>query len=229
MLLTTISPTASRGGEPPPPPTRCRLRRSPADDLPEGQISHLAVQPLREKYSASPPTQINSSAAKQRNMLSLLRATLQAARGIVGELYRIELAPFAQGSLRGFRFEIVPALEHVSSYDQGPEFLVGASFAEGISDLIEVIRQKFARKVQRQRLAESELPFAGDCNVFLIILDIIRQLIIEFFEVGKFRVEVDLARPPAQVGLMQAGGAVNEFECEEYFLKAGGHPSTSTA
>jgi hypothetical protein len=29
-------------------------------DLPDGQISHLAVQPLREKYFASPPTQINS-------------------------------------------------------------------------------------------------------------------------------------------------------------------------
>src|SRR6266851_10312914 len=28
--------------------------------LPDGQITHLAVQPLGEKYSASPPTQINS-------------------------------------------------------------------------------------------------------------------------------------------------------------------------
>jgi hypothetical protein len=99
-------------------------------------------------------------------MLSLLRATLQAGRGIVGKLYRIELAAFAQGSFCGFRFEIVPLLEHICSYYQGPEFLVGASFAEYISDLIEVVRQKFARKVQRQRLAESEPPFAGDCNVF---------------------------------------------------------------
>ena len=28
--------------------------------LPDGQISHLAVQPCLQKYSASPPTQINS-------------------------------------------------------------------------------------------------------------------------------------------------------------------------
>ena len=32
----------------------------PADYLPDGQISHLAVQPRLKKYSASPPTQINS-------------------------------------------------------------------------------------------------------------------------------------------------------------------------
>jgi hypothetical protein len=32
----------------------------PADYLPDGQISHLAVQPRLQKYSASPPTQINS-------------------------------------------------------------------------------------------------------------------------------------------------------------------------
>ena len=121
----------------------------------------------------------------------------------------------------------LPNSVRVSSYYQGPEFLVGASFAEYISDLIEVIRQKFARKIQRQRLAESELPFAGDHKVFLIILDIIRQPIIQFFEVGEFRVEVDLARQPAQVGLMQAGATVNEFECEEYFLKADGHRSGS--
>jgi len=35
----------------------------PARDLPDGQISHLAVQPRLQKYSASPPTQINSKSS----------------------------------------------------------------------------------------------------------------------------------------------------------------------
>jgi hypothetical protein len=40
--------------------SRLRIPSLPARDLPDGQISHLPVQPLREKYFASPPTQITS-------------------------------------------------------------------------------------------------------------------------------------------------------------------------
>src|SRR5260370_32923624 len=77
----------------------------------------------------------------------------------VYDLYRVELAPFAQRLFCGFRFEIIPALEDVSSYHQSSKFPVGASFAEDVSDLIEIVRQKLARKVQHHRLAAAQLSF----------------------------------------------------------------------
>src|SRR5258707_9198233 len=91
----------------------------------------------------------------------------------VYDLYRVELAPFAQRLFCGFRFEIIPALEDVSSYHQSSKFPVGASFAEpvgasfaeDVSDLIEIVRQKLAREVQHHRLAETELSFVGDRDV----------------------------------------------------------------
>jgi hypothetical protein len=80
----------------------------------------------------------------------------------IGELDRIELAPFAQGAFRGFRFEIVPALEHISSDQQRSKFLVGATLAEDVSDLVEIIGQEFARKIQCQWFAEIEVTLARD-------------------------------------------------------------------
>src|SRR5260370_29307091 len=44
----------------------CHLTHGHAGHAPDGQITHLAVQPLREKYSASPPTQITSISAPSR-------------------------------------------------------------------------------------------------------------------------------------------------------------------
>jgi hypothetical protein len=95
-----------------------------------------------------------------------------------GDFYRIELAPFAQRTFRGFRFEIMPAIKRGSSYQQGSKFLVGAFLAEDVSDLIEVVWQKLACKVQHQRLAEIELASVGDRDVVLIILDVIGQLVV---------------------------------------------------
>src|SRR6266851_3239183 len=141
-----------------------------------------------------------------------------------GDFDRIELAPFAQCAFRGFRFEIVPAIEGVSSRQQGSKLPVGTTLAEHVSDLIEIIRQKFASKVQRQRLAETELSFVGDRDVVLAILDVIRKLIVQLVQIGEFGAAINLARPPAQDRLMQAGAAAsNEVEREENFLKAGGH------
>src|SRR5438876_10927857 len=87
----------------------------------------------------------------------------------IGNFYRVEFAPFAQRLFRGVRFEIVPALKGVSARQQGSKFLVGASLAEHVSNLIKVVWQKFACKIQHQLLAETELSSVGDRNVFLII------------------------------------------------------------
>jgi hypothetical protein len=56
-------------------------------------------------------------------------------------------------------------------------------------------------------------PFVRDRNVVLIILDVIGQLIIQLVQAGIFGTPIDLARPPAQDGLMLAKGAAhsNEF------------------
>src|SRR5713101_2814103 len=127
-------------------------------------------------------------------------ALLPRRKASAGDFYRIELAPLAQRSFRGFRFEIVPGIKNVSSYQQRSKFFVGASLAEHVSNLIEVAWQEFACKVQRQRLAETELSFVGDRDVFLIILDIIRHLVVQlrrFVQIGKFGAAIDLAGAPA--------------------------------
>jgi hypothetical protein len=144
-----------------------------------------------------------------------------------GDFDRIDLAPFAQCPLGGLRFEIVPSLKNISSYYQSPEFPEAALLAEHVSDLIEVIRQKFARKIQRQRLAETEFPLVGNVDVFLLIVDVIGQFIVELFQIGKFSMLIDLARPPAEDRpiLTEASAHCDEFESFEYFLKADGHGS----
>lgn len=108
---------------------------------------------------------------------------------------------------------------------QGSKFPVGASFAENVSDLIEVVWQEFAHKIQYQRFAETELSFVGDRDVILFILDVIGQLIVEPVQVGELGTPIDGARPPAEDGLMLADAASDEFEREEYVLKADGHRS----
>jgi hypothetical protein len=102
---------------------------------------------------------------------------------------------------------IVPAFKSAFSDQQRAKFLVGASFAEHVSDLIEIIRQKFAREV-----SGTELSFVGDRDVVLVILDVIRKLIVQLVQIGEFGAPIDLARPPAHDGLMQAGAAFNELE-----------------
>src|ERR1700736_1803417 len=153
------------------------------------------------------------------------RTLLPRCKASAGDFYRIELAPLAQGLFGGFRFEFVPGIKSVSSYQQRSKFFVGASLAEDISNLIEVAWQEFACKVQRQRLAETEVSFVGDRDVFLIILDVIGHLVVQFVQVGKFGAAIDLAGAPAQDGLMRAEVSAHskEFERCEYFLKADGH------
>jgi hypothetical protein len=86
----------------------------------------------------------------------------------------VELAPIAQRSFGGFRFKVIPAIESTSSCQQGAEFRVGTFFAEYVSNLIVIVWQKFADKIQHRRLAEVELPLVWDRYVFFIILDVIR-------------------------------------------------------
>ena len=100
--------------------------------------------------------------------------------------YGVEFAPGAQRSFRRLRFELVPAINVVSSRQPGAKFPVGARLAEDVPNLVEVARQIFARKVQHKRLAEAELSFVGDRYIFIVILDVVRQLIIQFVHVGKF-------------------------------------------
>jgi len=123
----------------------------------------------------------------------------------------------------------VPAINGVSSRQQSAEFRIGAAPAEYVSNLIEVAWQKFARKIQHQRLAEAELPFVWNRYVFFIILDVVGQLIIQLVQVGKFGAPIDLARLPAQNGLMfaEAAAHADEFEGVEYFLKANEHWSAA--
>src|ERR1700736_4026820 len=94
------------------------------------------------------------------------RTLLPRCKASAGDFYRIELAPLAQGLFGGFRFEIVPGIKSVSSYQQRSKFFVGASLAEDISNLIEVAWQEFACKVQRQRLSGTEPPFFRGSGVF---------------------------------------------------------------
>src|SRR5215469_696940 len=160
---------------------------------------------LARKHRSEPP--ITASRCSPR----VVDKRCDAAVGLsVGYSYRIEFAPFPQRSFGRFRFEIVPAINHVPSRQQGSEFRVRASPVKYVSNLIKIIRKEFARKVQRQRLTETELTFRGDRHVFLIILDVVGQLIVQLVEFGKFGVPVDLARLPAQNGLM--------------FAEAVGHP-----
>jgi hypothetical protein len=157
------------------------------------------------------PTNSSRAAA---GALSRWCPILQPGRELsVGDFDRIELAPVAQGSFGGFRFVIVPAIEGICSDQQGSKLLVGATLAEHVPDLVEATRQAFARKIQRQRLAETELSLVGDCDVFLVIVNVIGQLFLELVQIGKVGTPIDLARPPAQNGLMRvAAAAFNEFE-----------------
>jgi transposase len=66
---------------------------------------------------------------------------------------------------------------------------------------------------------------ARDRDVLLLIIDVVGQFVIQLFQVGKFRVVIDLACPPAEEGLVfaEAVAHAGEFEGVAYFPKAGGH------
>jgi hypothetical protein len=75
-------------------------------------------------------------------------------------------APVAQRLRRGFRFEGVPGIDRTSSGEQVLEFRVGTSPAEEIADVVEIVGQKLARKIEHQRLAQPELAFVRERDVF---------------------------------------------------------------
>ena len=139
----------------------------------------------------------------------------------VAELYRIELAPLPQRAILGFRLEIVPPIEHAPVLQQIPESGVGAAPAENLPNLVEVVGQKFAGEVQRQRLAEIELPLVGDPEVFVVVLDAVRQFLDIIQELG---MPMDLARLLAQKGLVLAHAvAADELEGQHDVLEADRH------
>jgi hypothetical protein len=63
----------------------------------------------------------------------------------------------------------------------------------------------------RAKSSSSGLPRPSyrlsEIAVYLLILDVSRQFVVQFVEVGKFGVQIDPARPPAQNGLMFAEAA----------------------
>ncbi len=78
----------------------------------------------------------------------------------------MQRAPVAQRLLRDSRFEDVPVIDRTSSGEQGLEFRVGAPPAEEIADVVEIVRQELASKIQHQRLAQPELTFVRERDDF---------------------------------------------------------------
>src|SRR5258708_19346891 len=110
----------------------------------------------------------------------------------VGEHYRIELAPFPQRAFRRLLLEIVPLLERARSYQQLLETPIGAAPAEHVADVVKVSRQELTDEIHHERYAEIELSLAGQLDVFVLILDIFRQFIVELLEVGELAIPVHL-------------------------------------
>jgi hypothetical protein len=139
----------------------------------------------------------------------------------VADLYRIKIAPHPQCSFLGFCLEIVPLIERAPSIQQILESGVGAPSAEKLSNVVEVVGQKLAGEVQRERLAEIEISLVGYLEEFLAVVDVIRQYVQVVAELG---MTIELARLLAQKGLMLAPAAgADEFEGFPYVLQADRH------
>ena len=101
-------------------------------------------------------------------------------------------------------------IEHAPSIQQIFEFGVGAPSAEKLPNAIEVAGQELAGEVQRERLPEIELSLVRYGEVFLAVVDVIRQYVQVVAELG---MTIELARLLAQIGLMLAPVAdADEFE-----------------
>jgi hypothetical protein len=130
----------------------------------------------------------------------------------------------AQRPFRCVCLERVPAVDGPSSPEQGLEFRVRAAPAADLANLVEIVRQAFACKVERKRLAEAERPFVGDRDVFLVVGDVFGQLIVEFGQVGKFGVMVDFAGLSADIGVVfPAAVHVDKHERLEDVVEADRH------
>jgi len=99
-----------------------------------------------------------------------------------------------------------------------------ASYAETFKRLVDLCgrRSTLSRRQELlKRLAEADLTFVGERDIFLFILDVFRQIVIQ---VGKVGVVIDLTRSPAQKGSMFVEAArAGEIERGAYVLKADRH------
>ena len=112
-------------------------------------------------------------------------------------------------------------IERATSIQQILESGVGAPSAEKLSNVVEVVGQKLAGEVQRERLAEIEISLVGYLEEFLAVVDVIRQYVQVVAELGMI---IELARLLAQKGLMLAPAAgSDEFEGFPYVLQADRH------
>lgn len=127
---------------------------------------------------------------------------------------RMQRAPVAQRLLRGFRFEGVPAIDRAASGEQGLEFGVGAALAEEIADVVEIVRQELAGKVEHHRFAEPEFALVRERDVFLLIVDIVRQLVVHLLVIQKIGLIVYFTGPLADEGekFTDAAARIGELE-----------------
>ena len=127
---------------------------------------------------------------------------------------RMQRAPVAQRLLRDSRFEGVPVIDRTSSGEQGLEFRVGAPPAEEIADVVEIVRQELASKIQHQRLAQPELTFVRERDVFLLVVDVVRQFVVHLCCVWKIGLIVDCPGPLANEGekFSHVAAGVGELE-----------------
>ncbi|KYK46135.1 hypothetical protein A1D31_33650 [Bradyrhizobium liaoningense] len=72
----------------------------------------------------------------------------------------------------------MPSIDRSPSGEQGLELLMGASLAEEIANLVQIIRQELADKGDHKRLAEVEVSCIRDPQVFGLVVDIVRQLVV---------------------------------------------------
>ena len=100
---------------------------------------------------------------------------------------------------------------------------IGAPFLEHLSNLLVVVRQELAGKVQHERLAEIELLLARYLDVFVGVVDVIRQFLLLVI-IERFGMPIELARLLAQEGLMVvARAAADEVEGQHQIGPADRH------
>ncbi|WP_348628750.1 hypothetical protein [Mesorhizobium sp. M2A.F.Ca.ET.017.03.2.1] len=75
------------------------------------------------------------------------------------------------------RFESVPLIECTPSLQQIFESGVRASFAEDFLNVTDVVLKKLTGEVQHERLAQVEFFLVRYLDVFVAVVDIVRQFI----------------------------------------------------
>jgi hypothetical protein len=120
----------------------------------------------------------------------------------VDDLDGMDLAPIAQGPLRRLVPVVMPGIDRSPSGEQGLELLIGASLAEEITNLVQIIRQQLADEGDHKRLAEVEISRVRDPQVLGLVFDIVRQFVVfELLQVILIELVVDLSRLPADEGV----------------------------